>query len=83
MFPTEIRSLAIGVTDSISLTTGALSVKLFPEMKHTFGFSGVCFFYAFTGLANFIWGWLTIPDNRGKSLVKVEEHIEKEKMLKS
>ena len=76
LFPTEIRTQAIGITDSMYLTTGALAVKFFPEMKHAFGFSGLCFFYAIMGFLNFTWGGLTIPDNRGKSLVKVEESYE-------
>ena len=83
IFPTEIRTQAVGVTDAIYQAVGALTVKLFPEMKKIFGFSGVCYFYGIMGFLQFAWGALTIPDNRGKSLVKVEENIENEKMIKS
>ena len=48
-------------------------------MKNAIGLSNLCFIYGAIGLINCAWGFLTIPDNRGKSLVKVEEMYEKKK----
>ena len=59
--------------------SGAICIKFFPDMKNAIGLSNCCFLYGAVGLFNCIWGIVTIPDNRGKSLVKVEEMYEKKK----
>ena len=76
-FPTEIRTQAIGISETIAMGFGSLNISLYPVMKNTFGFHMTCYFYAAMGTLNAIWGAITIPDNRGKSLVKVEEFYEK------
>ena len=40
---------------------------------------GICCLFSVFALILIIWGAFTIPDNRGKSLVKVEEMYEEEK----
>ena len=40
------------------------------------GFHGACYIYAILAFLCAFWGAATIPDNRGKSLVKVEEFYE-------
>ena len=40
-------------------------------MKNLMGLHGLFFFYGSLAIANSIWGWKTIPDNRGISLAKV------------
>ena len=75
-YPTDIRTESIGITQAIFLINGALCIKFFPEMKSAIGLSNCCFIYGAIGLFNCFWGTVTIPDNRGKSLVKVEEMYE-------
>ena len=77
MFPTEIRTLAIGVTQSAFLVSGFTSVKIFPALKELLGLDGICLLYSSVSFLVILWGAYTIPDNRGKSLVKVEENIAK------
>ena len=77
VYPTEIRTQSIGITQATFLAMGAIGVKLFPEMKNSMGIHGLCLLYCAMGLINAMWGVITIPDNRGKSLVKVEEYYEK------
>ena len=50
-------------------------------MKNTIGLSNCFFLYGSVGILNFLWGLITIPDNRGKSLVKVEERYENNKAV--
>jgi hypothetical protein len=78
LYPTDIRTQAIGVQMSVFLAFGAAGVKIFPDMLNTIGFHGSCIVYTTVTLAIAIWGAITIPDNRGISLVKVEEHYENE-----
>ena len=77
LYPTEIRTFSIGITQSGLLLSGCTSVKLFPELKNVIGIPGLCILYSGVGLICMMWGAWTIPDNRGKSLVKVEETFEK------
>ena len=73
----DFRTLSIGITQSAMLASGCSSVKVFPELKGLIGLPGLCTIYSIAGIVAMIWGALTIPDNRGKSLVKVEESLEK------
>ena len=77
VFPTEIRTQSIGLVQASFLASGAVSVNFFPQMKNYMGLHGLFFLYGASGLASCLWGLKTIPDNRGKSLIKVEEMYEK------
>ena len=75
-FPTEIRTQSIGICDTLGLSTSGINLKLFPDLKNQIGFHGVFLCYTVGTLILVSWGLLTIPDNRGKSLIKVEEVYE-------
>ena len=45
-------------------------------MINTFEFYGTFYFYSFVCCLAVAWGAYSIPENRGLSLVKVEEHYE-------
>ena len=76
VFPTEIRTQSIGLVESFALASGALCMKFFPEMKYGMKLHGLFLFYGALGLICCFYGFMTIPDNRGKSLIKVEEMYE-------
>ena len=77
MFPMEIRTLSIGITQSAFLISGFVSVKIFPTLENAIGLGHVCVIYSSICFLVILWGSFTIPDNRGKSLVKVEENTRK------
>ena len=77
VFPTEIRSQSIGLATAFEVACGAAVMKLFPQMKSSMSLHGLFFLYGAVGVATCLWGLKTIPDNRGKSLIKVEEMYEK------
>ena len=77
VFPTEIRTQAIGLVQALDWGNGAITVNFFPQMKKYLSFHGLFFLYGTVGLVMCLWGLKTIPDNRGKSLVKVEDMYEK------
>ena len=77
LYPTEIRTLSIGLTQSALLLSGFSCVKVFPQLIHLIGYPALCAIYTIIGVIIIIWAAITIPDNRGKSLVKVEEHQDK------
>ena len=76
LFPTEIRSLSVGIVEAVYYTCTAFVIKFYPDMKIAMGLDGVFYFYAFFGALNAIWGYLTIPDNRSKTLIEIEESFE-------
>ena len=71
------RTQAIGLVQASDWGSGALSIKFFPQMKDYLTFHGLFFLYGVVGIVNCLWAMKTIPDNRGKSLVKVEEMYER------
>ena len=77
VFPTEIRTQSVGLVQSSHMISGVICLKFFPEMKNLMGLYGLFFFYGAIGITSCLWGLKTIPDNRGKSLIKVEEMYEK------
>ena len=77
VYPTEIRTQAIGITQASISAFGAIGINFFPDVKNAMGVYNLCLLYAIADLINAIWGFLSIPDNRGKSLIKVEEMYEK------
>lgn len=74
-YPTELRTLAISVTESGFLLIGAIVTKTFPDLKNGLGLPSAIGCYALMHVLSIIWGYFFIKDNRGKSLVKVEEEI--------
>ena len=76
VFPTEIRTQSIGLVQASNLACGAVAMNFFPQMKNSMTLYGLFFFYGASGVVSCLWGLKTIPDNRGKSLVKVEEMYE-------
>ena len=77
LYPTEIRTLSIGLTQSALLISGFSCVKVFKQLINLIGYPALCTVYTVIGVFIIIWASITIPDNRGKSLVKVEEHQDK------
>ena len=73
LFPTDIRTLAVGIVQSSFFASAFIIVKTFPDLKSLIGLHGVCYLYASLGLINTFWSLCTIPDNRGLSLIRVEE----------
>ena len=76
VFPTDIRTQSIGLCQSTFLATEALSIQFFPQIKNFMSLHGLLFMYGASALISCLWGLKTIPDNRGKSLIKVEEMYE-------
>ena len=79
LYPTEIRTLASGITKACMSIVGVLGIIAFPPMKRVIGLHGILFFYASICMLSTIWGYIKIPETRGKSLTKVEEMYEVKK----
>ena len=80
LYPTKIRAQGFALTEATYHCITCFHAKLFPSIKNSIGFFGISIIYASFGILSALWGALTIPDNRGKSLVKVQELYAKEKV---
>ena len=76
VFPTEIRTQSNGLVQAFEMISGAICLSLFPIQEKFMGLHSLLFFYGALGIISCIWGLNKIPDNRGKSLVEVEEMYE-------
>ena len=72
LYPSEIRTQSISISESVYLGTCALALKLYPTIKNGLCLHGAFLLYTIMSILASIWGYVTIPDNRGKSLAKVE-----------
>ena len=77
LFPSDIRSLSIGLTISCGLSFGTLNILMYTYFIEYLQFFGTFYFYATIQFLALLWGFFMIPDNRGLSLAKVEENFEK------
>ena len=73
LFPTEIRALGVGMVQASFFASASVIVKTYPYLKSYIGLTGLLYFYTCIGFSNSLWGYLTIPDNRSKTLIEVEE----------
>jgi len=83
VYPSDIRTLAIGITISGSFCNVAANILVYPYMLESFKFYGTFYFYALMSLITMFWGFFNIPDNRGLSLAKVEQKAMQEKAEKN
>ena len=80
LYPTDIRSLAIGLTMALARISEMSNVLVYPYLLQGLTFYGAFYLYSCTALLVMIWGILKIPDNRGLTLAKVEEKMSSTKM---
>ena len=76
LYPTDIRTHSIAINDSIGFLISTINLALYPELKRILGVYGIFGIYTIISVILAFWGLFTIPDNRGKSLVQVEESFQ-------
>merc|ERR1712083_1196366 len=64
-----------GICVAIATIANAINAKVFPSLLSLLGFHGTFWLYSSVGLVMAGYGWATIPDNRGLSLVRIEEQM--------
>jgi MFS family permease len=72
IFPSDIRSLAIGITLSLGLCISTVNILIYPYLIEKLQFHGTFYLYTVIAFMTMLWGMFNIPDNRGLSLAKVE-----------
>ena len=73
LFPTDIRTVSIGVVRGMQYLALALATKLFPILAESLKFYGLNYYYAAFALALTIWGMTTIKNIDQLSLVEIEQ----------
>merc|ERR1711892_641102 len=74
-FPTEIRSYASGICGMFTAINMFGATKLYPVFVDNLGFHGAFWLYGGVMVLEVIYGSLSIPENRGQSLVKTEDKM--------
>ena len=72
VFPTDIRSVSIGIVNALQCLVLAFSTKAFPLLLEWLHFYGLNYYYSALSLAMTIWGMVTIKDIDKLSLVEIE-----------
>lgn len=72
IFPTDIRTVSIGIVNGLQFLVLAFVTKTFPVLLEWLHFYGLNYYYAAFSLALTIWGMMTIIDIDGLSLVEIE-----------
>eukprot|EP00092_Neocalanus_flemingeri_P048118 GFUD01054805.1.p1 GENE.GFUD01054805.1~~GFUD01054805.1.p1 ORF type:complete len:117 (+),score=23.50 GFUD01054805.1:3-353(+) len=74
-FPTEIRAYASGLCGAFTAVNMFGATKLYPYCVDWLGFHGTFWMYGAVMLVEVIYGAISIPENKGQSLVKTEEKM--------
>ena len=72
LFPTDIRTVSIGIVRGLQYLVLALATKLFPILSEKLHFYGLNYYYAAFALVLTVWGMVTIKDVDQLSLVEIE-----------
>jgi len=78
-FPTEIRSYASGICGAATAINTFGATKLFPSFQSLLGFHGTFWFFGAVMFFSMVFGAISIPENRGQSLVKTEDKFQNRK----
>ena len=73
LFPTDIRTISIGIVTGVETLTLAFATEIFPVLLEWLHFYGLNFYYAAVCLLMTIWGMMTIKDIDHLSLVEIEQ----------
>merc|ERR1712192_113390 len=74
-FPTETRSYASGICGACTSVNMFGATKLYPWFLQNLSFSGTFWMYAGVMAFQVLYGSLSIPENKGQSLVKTEDKM--------
>ena len=72
LFPTDIRTISIGITNGVEYLVFAFATEAFPVLLDGLHFYGLTFYYASFCLVMTLWGMMTIKDVDHLSLVEIE-----------
>ena len=72
LFPTDIRTVSIGIVRGLQYLVLALATKMFPILSEWLHLYGLNYYYTATALLFTIWGMATIKDIDQLSLVEIE-----------
>ena len=75
MLPEKMRNVLGAMASAFNLFMIFATLKLFPTMYLNIGFYGVFWVYASCSLAGGAFGWIFIPETKGKSLLEIERHF--------
>merc|ERR1712080_40125 len=74
-FPTEIRAYASGICGAFSAVNMFGATKLFPWFVETLGFHGTFWMYGGVMFLEVVYAAISIPENKGQSLVRTEDKM--------
>eukprot|EP00095_Tigriopus_kingsejongensis_P004507 maker-scaffold427_size174323-snap-gene-0.39 protein:Tk04507 transcript:maker-scaffold427_size174323-snap-gene-0.39-mRNA-1 annotation:"hypothetical protein DAPPUDRAFT_305254" len=72
IFPTEMRSFAVGVTQMSHNFVNVIAIKSYPWLLTFWGFSGTFLFYSSVAFCMGLWGLYKMEKNDGLSLAEIE-----------
>lgn len=75
VYPSDIRTLSIGLTYAALMGVAAVNTVMFPDLIRWFNFYGTFYGYAFFTAVACSWAIYILPDNRGLTLVQIEENF--------
>ena len=75
-FPTEIRSTSNAIVTFLVSVALTVVSAIFPFSLKYLGFHGTFWFYGIMAFASGIYGFCTIAESKGKSLVAIEKNFD-------
>ena len=71
----HFRSYASGICGAFTAVNMFGATKLYPWFVHVLGFHGTFWMYSLVMLLEVVYAAISIPENRGESLVATEEKM--------
>ena len=78
-----MRNLLGAAVSSFNLLMTFLVLKFFPNIHMAIGFHGLFWIYAIVSLLGSTFGFIFIPETKGKSLKEIESHFSRINLIDS
>ena len=75
MLPGHMKNVLGAFVSSFNLVMTFLTLKFFPTLTVAIGFHGLFWLYAIISLVGGIFGFVFIPETKGKTLKQIESHF--------
>ena len=74
VFPLKVRGIGMSIGSVSNWFFNGVVAFTFLKLLHAFTLSGAYWLYALVGIAALIWGYYYIPETKGVTLEKIEDH---------
>lgn len=80
LFPTEIRSISVGIVKALNNVASSVSMTIYPIVSGADAFPELMFGYGAVAIFMALWAIITVKDTDNMSLIEIEKLYKKDEI---